>query len=96
MAETKIVKTLRFPNDETDYNINAVKLNGEDKSDILNDSALTGTPTAPTARVGTSTTQVATTAFVNAEINNKLAANDAMIFKGCPKSLKNAVKILVL
>lgn len=35
--------------------------------------ALTGTPTAPTAAVGTNTTQVATTAFVNAEI-----ANDAV------------------
>jgi hypothetical protein len=32
--------------------------------------ALTGTPTAPTATVGTDTTQVATTAFVNAEIAN--------------------------
>ncbi len=32
--------------------------------------ALTGTPTAPTAVVGTNTTQVATTAFVNAEIQN--------------------------
>lgn len=32
--------------------------------------ALTGAPTAPTAAVGTSTTQVATTAFVNAEIAN--------------------------
>ena len=30
--------------------------------------ALTGTPTAPTATAGTNTTQVATTAFVNAEI----------------------------
>lgn len=32
--------------------------------------ALTGTPTAPTAAAGTSTTQIATTAFVNAEISN--------------------------
>ena len=32
--------------------------------------ALTGTPTAPTASVGTNTTQLATTAFVNAEIAN--------------------------
>lgn len=30
--------------------------------------ALTGTPTAPTAAVGTNTTQIATTAYVNAEI----------------------------
>ena len=35
--------------------------------------ALTGTPTAPTAAVGTSTTQIATTAFVNAEIANDAA-----------------------
>ena len=32
--------------------------------------ALTGTPTAPTAAVGTNTTQLATTAFVNSEIAN--------------------------
>lgn len=34
---------------------------------------LTGTPTAPTAAIGTNTTQIATTAFVNSEI-----ANDAI------------------
>ena len=44
--------------------------------------ALTGTPTAPTASVGTNTTQIATTAFVAAEISSKLAANNAMRFKG--------------
>jgi hypothetical protein len=32
--------------------------------------AFTGIPTAPTASVGTNTTQIATTAFVNAEIAN--------------------------
>lgn len=32
--------------------------------------ALTGVPTAPTAAIGTDTTQIATTAFVNSEINN--------------------------
>ena len=47
-----------------------------------NSPAFTGTPTAPTASAGTNTTQLATTAFVNTEINNKLAANDAMIYKG--------------
>ena len=40
--------------------------------------ALTGTPTAPTAAAGTNTTQIATTAFVNAAFQ----ANDAMVFKG--------------
>lgn len=44
--------------------------------------ALTGTPTAPTAAVGTNSTQLATTAFVGAEIASKLATADAMIFKG--------------
>lgn len=37
----------------------------------------TGTPAAPTAAVGTNTTQLATTAFVNAEI-----ANDAVLLSG--------------
>lgn len=40
--------------------------------------AFTGTPTAPTAANGTSTTQIATTAFVN----NTLAYVNAMSFKG--------------
>ena len=37
-------------------------------SPTLLNAALTGTPTAPTASVGTNTTQIATTAFVNAAI----------------------------
>ena len=44
--------------------------------------AFTGTPTAPTANAGTNTTQIATTAFVKTEINNVLAASDAMVYKG--------------
>lgn len=44
--------------------------------------ALTGTPTAPTASVATNNTQIATTAFVQAAINEKIAASDAMIYKG--------------
>lgn len=39
--------------------------------------ALTGTPTAPTAAAGTNTTQLATTAFVNAEIANDAVAKDS-------------------
>lgn len=35
--------------------------------------ALTGTPTAPTAAAGTDTTQIATTAFVQQEINSRLS-----------------------
>jgi microcystin-dependent protein len=40
-----------------------------DKAELAS-PPFTGTPTAPTATVGTDTTQVATTAFVNAEIAN--------------------------
>lgn len=43
---------------------------------------LTGTPKAPTAAAGNNTTQIATTAFVQSEINSKIAASDAMIYKG--------------
>ena len=45
-------------------------------------AALTGTPTAPTAAAGTNTTQIATTAFVNAAVKAGFAANDAMVYKG--------------
>lgn len=41
------------------------------KADVAS-PAFTGTPTAPTAAVGTDSTQVATTAFVNAEIADAL------------------------
>lgn len=42
------------------------------KADLAS-PALIGIPSAPTATVGTSTTQIATTAFVNAEIANDAA-----------------------
>lgn len=44
--------------------------------------ALTGTPTAPTASANNSSTQIATTAFVQSAIASKIAASDAMIYKG--------------
>lgn len=57
---------LRVNADPTDSTAVANK-NYVDNSFV--DSALTGTPTAPTANVGTNTTQVATTAFVQAAFN---------------------------
>ena len=45
------------------------------KADIAS-PALTGTPTAPTAAQGTNTTQLATTAYVKAEITADLAAGN--------------------
>ena len=45
----------------------------------LDSPALTGTPTAPTATAGTDTTQIATTAFVKAEIANDVAVRSAYV-----------------
>lgn len=56
------------------------------KAAFLTDTALTGVPTAPTAAVNTSTTQIATTAFVTAEIDDKIVAIQAMQFKGVADS----------
>lgn len=44
--------------------------------------SLTGTPTAPTANIETSTNQIATTAFVQALVSNKVSDSDVMIYKG--------------
>jgi len=49
---------------------------------MFTNPTFTGTPKAPTAAAGTNTTQIATTAFVQAAVDSKLAANDAMLFKG--------------
>jgi hypothetical protein len=43
--------------------------------------ALTGTPTAPTAAAGTNTTQIATTAFVNAEISADVGVANSSLVK---------------
>lgn len=48
----------------------------------LNSPAFTGTPSAPTAAVGTNTTQLASTQFVVSEIASRFAANDAMVYMG--------------
>ena len=46
----------------------------ESKATMFTSPALTGTPTAPTAAGGTNTTQIATTAFVQAAVGGKKAA----------------------
>lgn len=53
------------------------------KAMIFTNSALTGTPTAPTATVGTNTTQIATTAFVKNEIPNALNASGTAPIYAC-------------
>lgn len=63
---------------------NALTLNGNAETLYarLASPTFTGTPAAPTASGGTNTTQVATTAYVVSEIASRLAAADAMIYKG--------------
>lgn len=53
-----------------------IAIGGSGAFAALSSPALSGTPTAPTAAVGTNTTQIATTAFVNAEIANDVVRND--------------------
>lgn len=45
----------------------------------IDSPSLTGTPTAPTAAIGTNTTQLATTAFVKSAIDKDLGASSAII-----------------
>jgi len=67
-------------NTETDitveYDDNNGKLNFTVNNTIarLDDPDFTGTPTAPTAAVDTNTTQIASTAFVQAQINSDITA----------------------
>lgn len=63
--------TLSFP---TESGTLAVTTDIPPVSYILNNSNLTGTPTAPTASAGTNTTQVATTAFVTTAVNNAIGS----------------------
>ena len=58
------------------------KVENLSKAELFTSPDLTGVPTAPTASLETNTTQLATTAFVQNAIQNKIAAADAMIFKG--------------
>ena len=59
---------------ELDIEFNNIATAMSTKSDALN-TALTGTPTAPTAAAGTNTSQIATTAFIAAAI---AAAKEAL------------------
>jgi hypothetical protein len=66
----------------TAANVGLGNVTNESKATMFTSPTFTGTPKAPTADSGTNTTQIATTAFVQAEIDSKIAAADAMIYKG--------------
>tara|TARA_R110000787_G_scaffold104840_1_gene212183 strand:- start:4536 stop:5126 length:591 start_codon:yes stop_codon:yes gene_type:complete len=69
----KIIKGAEF-----DDEFNAIQTAVNSKSNSISPS-FTGTPLAPTATLGTQTTQVATTAFVNAALQNTTAYRTAII-----------------
>ena len=62
-TQTDITVTYDDANDKIDFEVDATIAR-------LNSPVLTGTPEAPTAVVGTNTTQIATTAYVQGEILN--------------------------
>ena len=66
----KIIKGAEF-----DDEFNAIQTAVNSKSNLISPS-FTGTPLAPTATLGTNTTQVATTAFVDASFAKVLVSQD--------------------
>lgn len=70
------------PHGVTKAQVGLGDVTNESKTTMFTNPTFTGTPKAPTAATSTNTTQIATTAFVQSAIDNKLAANDAMLFKG--------------
>ena len=66
---------------EIDTELTAVASAISSKAD-LNSPALTGTPTAPTASAGTSTTQLATTAFVQTALSSSFTTGMIMMWSG--------------
>lgn len=66
----------------TKVDVGLGNVTNESKATMFTSPAFTGTPTAPTAAGGTSSTQIATTAFVINEIGSKISAAQALRFKG--------------
>lgn len=67
MAYGKLkVDTITYDDSGTDTDVSVSDLAGAGSAAPLNSPTFTGTPAAPTAAVGTNTTQLATTAFVTA------------------------------
>lgn len=66
----------------TKDNVGLSNVTNESKATMFTDPEFTGTPTAPTPEASANNTQIATTAFVQGLISSKIAAADAMIYKG--------------
>lgn len=63
------------PHNVTKSQVGLANVTNESKATMFTSPTFTGVPIAPTATVGTNTTQLATTAFVNNEIINDVPAN---------------------
>ena len=72
--EVKHIKQAVVSGTTQPLNLGGIATDGSDAKIVIGTN---GVPTAPTATAGTNTTQIATTAFVNAEI-----ANDAVLKSG--------------
>jgi hypothetical protein len=70
------------PHSVTAAQVGLGNVTNESKATMFTNAALTGTPTAPTANAGTNSTQIATTAYVDAAVGAVIGASDAMVFKG--------------
>lgn len=84
LAEAARDKAEQWANEAEDVQVEAGEYSAyhwkQKAQDIanLNNVALTGTPTAPTAPVGTSTTQIATTEFVNVVLDTNIYARNSL------------------
>jgi hypothetical protein len=58
---------------ETKSDLSLDQVTNESKATMFTNAALTGTPTAPTAAANTNTTQIASTAFVMAQVSSAVA-----------------------
>lgn len=63
--------TVTSATNATALDVNLGNVTNESKTTMFNNSVFTGIPLAPTANVGTNTTQLATTEFVTTAITNK-------------------------
>lgn len=80
-----VANKLYYRNNSAWYDLtNSLTLNGVAESSFARLSAptFTGVPLVPTASSGTNTNQIASTAYVISEIAARLAAADAMSYKG--------------
>lgn len=82
------------PHGVTAAQVGLGNVTNESKATMFTDAALTGTPTAPTASAGDNSTQIATTAYVDAAVAALLGASDAMIFKGTLGATNGSVAAL--